>query len=78
MTSYGSLRTFVASDPEEGRRQAMALWRGNPWGSPSRFSSPRMAQILGILAGFVTARIDLFWRFKGTMTSDLSFRAAGP
>jgi hypothetical protein len=26
----------------------------------------------------ITAKIDLFWRFKGTMTSDLSFRAAGP
>jgi hypothetical protein len=26
----------------------------------------------------LTARFDLFWRFKGTMTSDLSFRAAGP
>jgi hypothetical protein len=26
----------------------------------------------------ITARIDLFWRFDGTMTSDLSFRAVGP
>jgi hypothetical protein len=26
----------------------------------------------------ITARIDLFWHFKGTMTSYLSFRAAGP
>jgi hypothetical protein len=26
----------------------------------------------------ITAKIDLFYRFKGTMTSDLSFRAAGP
>jgi hypothetical protein len=26
----------------------------------------------------MTARIDLFWRFKGTMTSHLSFRATGP
>jgi NAD(P)-dependent dehydrogenase (short-subunit alcohol dehydrogenase family) len=26
----------------------------------------------------ITARIDLFWQFKGTMTSYRSFRAAGP
>jgi hypothetical protein len=26
----------------------------------------------------ITARIALFSRFEGTMTSDLSFRAAGP
>jgi hypothetical protein len=26
----------------------------------------------------VSVRIDLFWHFKGTMTSYLSFRAAGP
>jgi hypothetical protein len=27
---------------------------------------------------FITAKIDLFWRFKGPMTAYLSFRAAGP